>query len=88
MSTIAFLNIAVHGRVHPTLPLVAELVRRGHTVTDHKSPAFRAEIEAAGLVAPLIFTAVLAFPLLGPFLHLLLFIAVGAGLAQSDRRTA
>jgi hypothetical protein len=36
-----------------------------------------------GLVAPLVFAAVLAFPLLGPFLHLLLFIGVGAGLAGS-----
>ena len=48
MSTIAFLNIAMHGRVNPTLPVVAELVRRGHTVKYFTSPAFRAEIEAAG----------------------------------------
>ncbi|MER7663655.1 macrolide family glycosyltransferase [Streptomyces sp. NPDC096193] len=48
MSTIAFLNIAMHGRVNPTLPVVAELVRRGHNVTYHTSPAFRAAIEAAG----------------------------------------
>ncbi|MFE6286567.1 macrolide family glycosyltransferase [Streptomyces sp. NPDC057877] len=48
MSTIAFLNIAMHGRVNPTLPIVAELVRRGHAVTYHTSPAFRAEIEATG----------------------------------------
>jgi MGT family glycosyltransferase len=48
MSTIAFLNIGMHGRVNPTLPVVAELVRRGHTVTYHTSPAFRAEIEATG----------------------------------------
>ncbi|GHH40746.1 macrolide family glycosyltransferase [Lentzea cavernae] len=48
MSTIAFLNIAMHGRVNPTLPVVAELVRRGHTVTYHTSPAFRDEIEDAG----------------------------------------
>lgn len=48
MSTIAFLNIGMHGRVNPTLPVVAELVRRGHTVTYHTSPAFRDEIEAAG----------------------------------------
>lgn len=48
MSRIAFLNIAMHGRVNPTLPVVAELVRRGHSVTYHTSPAFRAEIEAAG----------------------------------------
>jgi MGT family glycosyltransferase len=48
MSTIAFLNIGMHGRVNPTLPVVAELVRRGHDVTYHTSPAFRAEIEATG----------------------------------------
>jgi hypothetical protein len=35
----------------------------------------------AGLVAPLLLAAVLAFPLLGPLLHLLLFVGVGAGLA-------
>ncbi|MGW0705538.1 hypothetical protein ACWD4G_06125 [Streptomyces sp. NPDC002643] len=34
------------------------------------------------LVAPLLLSAVLAFPLLGPFLHLLLFIGVGAALAD------
>jgi MGT family glycosyltransferase len=48
MSAIAFLNIAMHGRVNPTLTVVAELVRRGHSVTYHTSPAFRAEIEGAG----------------------------------------
>ncbi|MGO4751551.1 glycosyltransferase, partial [Streptomyces sp. 2MCAF27] len=48
VSTIAFLNIAMHGRVNPTLPVVAELVRRGHSVTYYTSPAFRAEIEATG----------------------------------------
>lgn len=32
------------------------------------------------LVAPLLLSAVLAFPLLGPFLHLLLVAGVGAGL--------
>ncbi|MGW7427736.1 hypothetical protein ACWGJB_48780 [Streptomyces sp. NPDC054813] len=33
------------------------------------------------LVAPLVLTAVLAFPLLGPLFHLLLFVGVGAALA-------
>jgi hypothetical protein len=33
-----------------------------------------------GLVAPLVLAAVLAFPLLGPLLHLLLLVGVGAGL--------
>ncbi|MFJ4834350.1 hypothetical protein ACIP79_31225 [Streptomyces sp. NPDC088747] len=32
------------------------------------------------LLAPLLLSAVLAFPLLGPLLHLLLFVGVGAGL--------
>jgi hypothetical protein len=34
-----------------------------------------------GLLAPLALTAVLAFPMVGPLLHLLLFAGVGAGLA-------
>ncbi|MFF3438433.1 hypothetical protein [Streptosporangium sp. NPDC002721] len=34
-----------------------------------------------GRVAPLVLAAVLAFPLLGPLLHLLLVVGVGAGLA-------
>ncbi|MGW0583554.1 hypothetical protein ACWD25_48365 [Streptomyces sp. NPDC002920] len=34
-----------------------------------------------GVVAPLVLAAVLAFPLLGPLLHLLLFVGVGANLA-------
>ncbi|GIF69947.1 hypothetical protein Ais01nite_79820 [Asanoa ishikariensis] len=36
-----------------------------------------------GLVAPLLLAAVLAFPLLGPFLHLALFVGVGAGLTTA-----
>ncbi|MCX5087637.1 oleandomycin glycosyltransferase [Streptomyces sp. NBC_00365] len=48
MSSIAFLNIAMHGHVNPTLPVIAELVRRGHSVTYYTSPAFAEEIEATG----------------------------------------
>jgi MGT family glycosyltransferase len=48
MSTISFLNIGMHGYINPTLPVVTELARRGHTVTYHTFPAFAAEIEAAG----------------------------------------
>ncbi|SDK21849.1 hypothetical protein SAMN05421874_10628 [Nonomuraea maritima] len=33
-----------------------------------------------GMAAPLLLAAILAFPLLGPLLHLLLFVGVGAGL--------
>ncbi|MFF5083892.1 macrolide family glycosyltransferase [Actinoplanes sp. NPDC000266] len=48
MSTVAFLNIGMHGRVNPTLPIVAELVRRGHSVSYHTPAAFGDEIAAAG----------------------------------------
>jgi hypothetical protein len=40
------------------------------------------------LVVPLLLAAILAFPLLGPFLHLLLLIGVGAGLAGALAETA
>ncbi|SCL15304.1 hypothetical protein GA0070624_0680 [Micromonospora rhizosphaerae] len=36
-----------------------------------------------GLAAPLLLAAVLAFPLLGPLLHLVLMVGVGAGLAAA-----
>ncbi|TDC21981.1 oleandomycin glycosyltransferase [Micromonospora sp. 15K316] len=48
MSTVAFLNIAMHGHINPTLPIVAELVRRGHRVTYHTTPAYAEEIAATG----------------------------------------
>jgi len=48
MSAVSFLNIGMHGYINPTLPIVAELVRRGHTVTYHTFPAFAPQIEAAG----------------------------------------
>ncbi|MDG4826858.1 glycosyltransferase [Asanoa sp. WMMD1127] len=48
MTAYAFLTVPMHGRVNPTLPVVAELVRRGHTVSYHTSPAFSAGIAAAG----------------------------------------
>ncbi|MGQ5264030.1 macrolide family glycosyltransferase [Micromonospora sp. ZYX-F-536] len=48
MSAVAFLNIAMHGHVNPTLPVVAELVRRGHSVTYHTPPAYAEQIAATG----------------------------------------
>ncbi|MEU1185711.1 hypothetical protein ABZ464_50515 [Streptomyces sp. NPDC005820] len=45
------------------------------------SPPADALMWTPSLVAPLVLSAVLAFPLLGPFLHLVLFVGVGAGLA-------
>ncbi|MFF9663324.1 macrolide family glycosyltransferase [Streptomyces althioticus] len=48
MSTVAFVNVALRGHINPTLPVVAELVRRGHTVTYHTTAAFEPEVAAAG----------------------------------------
>ncbi|XVV08947.1 macrolide family glycosyltransferase [Actinoplanes sp. CA-131856] len=62
MSTVAFLNIGMHGRVNPTLPIVAELVRRGHTVSYHTSAAFGDEIAAAGATVRLYPGGDLAIP--------------------------
>ncbi|MFJ9603696.1 macrolide family glycosyltransferase [Streptomyces althioticus] len=48
MSTVAFVNVALRGHINPTLPVVAELVRRGHTVTYHTTAAFEPDVAAAG----------------------------------------
>ncbi|QGM05642.1 macrolide family glycosyltransferase [Stenotrophomonas maltophilia] len=62
MSTIAFINIGMHGYINPTLPLVSELVRRGHRVTYHTSPAFADRIEATGAQVLLYVGSDLAVP--------------------------
>ncbi|MER6158174.1 hypothetical protein ABT147_21875 [Streptomyces sp. NPDC001868] len=68
----------VEGAVFALWPLtawtLAELVR--------SAPPPEAGLEwTATLLAPLLFSAVLAFPLLGPLLHMVLFVGVGAALA-------
>ncbi len=45
-----FFNVPAHGHVNPSLPLVAELARRGHQITYFLTPGFRADVEAAGAV--------------------------------------
>ena len=47
-TTISFVNIGMHGHVNPTLPVVAELVARGHAVTYHVAAEFAAEVAATG----------------------------------------
>lgn len=46
--TIAFVSVPLHGHINPTLPVVAELVRRGHHVTYHSLPEFDDAIAATG----------------------------------------
>ncbi|WP_020497248.1 macrolide family glycosyltransferase [Sciscionella marina] len=44
----AFFSMPAHGHVNPTLPLVAELVRRGHRVSYATGEEFHAQVRAAG----------------------------------------
>lgn len=45
---IFFFNVPTSGHVNPTLPLVAELVRRGHEVTYYLTAAYSQRVEATG----------------------------------------
>lgn len=45
---IWFFCIPAHGHVNPTLPVVRELTRRGHSVRYYEVEEFREKIEAAG----------------------------------------
>lgn len=45
---IAFFNYAAHGHVNPTLPVVAELVKRGHRVTYTVADQFADVVAATG----------------------------------------
>ena len=48
MANVLFFNLPYYGHMHPTLPLVAELVRRGDRVCYYSSETFRPAIEQAG----------------------------------------
>jgi MGT family glycosyltransferase len=47
---IAFICLPAAGHVNPTLPVVAELVRRGHRVTYATGPKYAKAVESAGAV--------------------------------------
>ena len=48
MPNALFFNVPGHGHVAPSLPLVAELTRRGHKITYRVSEGYRAAVEAVG----------------------------------------
>src|SRR5438270_4843977 len=50
MSKVLFFNLPALGHTYPTLPLVAELVRRGEQVVYYSSPAFQHDVEQAGAI--------------------------------------
>ena len=48
MARATFLSFPAAGHINPTLPVVAELVRRGEHVDYHATEAYRPRIEATG----------------------------------------
>ena len=48
MPKTLFFNVPAHGHVNPSLPLVAELVRRGHEVTYFTTESYRQRVAATG----------------------------------------
>src|SRR5687768_14648272 len=50
MAKIIVMNIPAHGHVNPTLPVVKELVERGHQVIYYNTDEFRPQIERTGVV--------------------------------------
>src|SRR6185312_6609666 len=48
MARIAFLSLPQFGHVNPQLPIIAELIRRGHAVTFFNEPAYSAGAAALG----------------------------------------
>ncbi|PVZ07708.1 macrolide family glycosyltransferase [Actinomycetospora cinnamomea] len=58
MAHVLMVGVAAHGHTHPHLPVIAELVSRGHRVT-YAIPAPFAEMVAATGATPLVHTSVL-----------------------------
>lgn len=48
MPSAIFFNVPAHGHINPSLPLVAELTRRGHAIVYLTTESFRARVEATG----------------------------------------
>ncbi|RAY14115.1 hypothetical protein DPM19_17745 [Actinomadura craniellae] len=78
MAGLLFTGAVVEGTVFALWPLTAWTL--AELMPFAPPPDGRVLTWTPDLVAPLVFAAILAFPLLGPLLHLLLFVAVGSGL--------
>src|SRR6266516_4870029 len=48
MATAIFFGLPAQGHTHPTIPIVAELVRQGEHIIYYSTEEFRAPIEATG----------------------------------------
>ncbi len=49
MAKIAYIGIPAHGHTNPTLPVVQELIARGHQVLYYNAESFRAKVEPTGV---------------------------------------
>lgn len=49
MLTIAYVGLPAHGHTNPTLPVMQELVRRGHRILYYNADAFRSKVEPTGV---------------------------------------
>jgi hypothetical protein len=81
---LLFFGAVVDGAVFAIWPVSAWVL----TVALPGSPSGEVAAWTPALAAPLLLAGVLAFPLLGPLLHLLLLVGVGAGLAAELATTA
>ncbi len=50
MAKIAYVGLPAHGHTNPTLPVMKELVQRGHAVYYYNAESFRAKLEPTGVV--------------------------------------
>ena len=48
MPKTLFFNVPAHGHINPSLPLVAELVQRGHEVTYFATESYRQRVADTG----------------------------------------
>lgn len=49
MAKIAYVGLPAHGHTNPTLPVMKELVRRGHDVRYYNAESFRAKVTPTGV---------------------------------------
>ncbi|MDX1414919.1 MAG: glycosyltransferase [Candidatus Promineifilaceae bacterium] len=49
MAKIAYVGLPAHGHTNPTLPVMKELVERGHKVVYYNAESFRAKVSPAGV---------------------------------------
>ena len=49
MAKIAYVGLPAHGHTNPTLPIVKELIGRGHNVLYYNAEHFRPKVEPTGV---------------------------------------